>query len=70
MCALHFIPSSVSDGHYIGCYLSYINILVFLFIKATIGVNETKKPGMMDFVGKAKWDAWSSLGSMSQVTLC
>ena len=23
---------------------------------------------MMDFVNKAKWDAWSGLGTMSQVT--
>ncbi|XP_067932105.1 enoyl-CoA delta isomerase 2-like [Watersipora subatra] len=37
-----------------------------LFKQATVGQNSTKKPGMMDFVGKAKWDAWNSLGSMSQ----
>ena len=33
-----------------------------------MGENKTKKPGMMDFVNKAKWDAWSGLGTMSQVT--
>ncbi|KAF6026647.1 ECI2 [Bugula neritina] len=37
-----------------------------LFKQSTIGANTTKKPGMMDFVGKAKWDAWTALGSLSQ----
>jgi len=36
-------------------------------LQSTIGANTTKKPGMMDFVGKAKWDAWTALGSLSQV---
>lgn len=36
-----------------------------LMIQAMVGPNTTKKPGMMDFVGKAKWEAWSALGSMS-----
>ena len=25
------------------------------------------KPGMMDFVGKAKWEAWKTIGDISQV---
>lgn len=37
-----------------------------LFKQATAGAVNTKRPGMTDFVGKAKWDAWNSLGSMSQ----
>ncbi|KAK7084842.1 Enoyl-CoA delta isomerase 2, mitochondrial [Halocaridina rubra] len=37
-----------------------------LFKQATSGVVTTKRPGMMDFVGRAKWDAWNSLGNMSQ----
>ncbi|XP_057374155.1 enoyl-CoA delta isomerase 2-like [Daphnia carinata] len=37
-----------------------------LFKQATVGAVNTKRPGMTDFVGKAKWDAWNSLGSMSQ----
>ena len=37
-----------------------------LFKQATTGACSTPKPGMMDFVGKAKWEAWSGLGSMSQ----
>ncbi|XP_042868681.1 enoyl-CoA delta isomerase 2-like [Penaeus japonicus] len=37
-----------------------------LFKQSTVGAVNTKRPGMMDFVGRAKWDAWNSLGSMSQ----
>merc|ERR1719334_2634512 len=37
-----------------------------LFKQATTGKCNVKKPGMMDFVGKAKWEAWNSLGDMSQ----
>lgn len=37
-----------------------------LFKQATVGKCNTKKPGMMDFVGKAKWDAWNGLGDISQ----
>ncbi|XP_069112207.1 enoyl-CoA delta isomerase 2-like [Argopecten irradians] len=37
-----------------------------LFKQATTGKCNAPKPGMMDFVGKAKWDAWSGLGDMTQ----
>uniref|UniRef100_A0A3Q3XGU6 ACB domain-containing protein n=1 Tax=Mola mola TaxID=94237 RepID=A0A3Q3XGU6_MOLML len=37
-----------------------------LFKQATQGPCNTPKPGMLDFVNKAKWDAWKSLGSTSQ----
>ncbi|CAB1349452.1 unnamed protein product [Coregonus sp. 'balchen'] len=37
-----------------------------LFKQATQGPCNTPKPGMLDFVGKAKWDAWKSLGSVAQ----
>uniref|UniRef100_A0A8V0YH69 Enoyl-CoA delta isomerase 2 n=1 Tax=Gallus gallus TaxID=9031 RepID=A0A8V0YH69_CHICK len=33
---------------------------------ATEGPCNSPKPGMLDFVKKAKWDAWNSLGSLSQ----
>lgn len=36
-----------------------------LFKQATAGPVTTKRPGMMDFVGRAKWDAWNALGSMT-----
>ena len=36
--------------------------------QATMGPCNTPKPGMMDFVGKAKWDAWNNLKSMDQVS--
>ena len=28
------------------------------------GKNTTKKPGMLDMKGKAKWNAWNDLGDM------
>merc|ERR1712215_511200 len=37
-----------------------------LFKQATMGDINTERPGMMDFKGKAKWDAWSSKKGMSQ----
>jgi len=40
--------------------------LYALFKQSTAGAVTSKRPGMMDFVGRAKWDAWNSLGSVSQ----
>ena len=40
--------------------------LYALFKQATVGQCNTKKPGMTDFVGRAKWNAWSEL-KLSQV---
>jgi len=37
-----------------------------LFKQSTAGKVATSRPGMMDFVGRAKWDAWNGLGDMSQ----
>ncbi|XP_078690079.1 enoyl-CoA delta isomerase 2-like isoform X1 [Branchiostoma floridae x Branchiostoma belcheri] len=37
-----------------------------LFKQATKGACNTPKPGAFDFVGRAKWQAWSSLGDISQ----
>ncbi|XP_041269190.1 enoyl-CoA delta isomerase 2 isoform X2 [Onychostruthus taczanowskii] len=37
-----------------------------LFKQATEGPCNAPKPGMLDFVKKAKWDAWNSLGNLSQ----
>lgn len=40
--------------------------LYALFKQATTGKCNTKKPGMLDFVGQAKWNAWNDLGDMSK----
>ncbi|XP_025895511.1 enoyl-CoA delta isomerase 2, mitochondrial isoform X2 [Nothoprocta perdicaria] len=40
--------------------------LYALFKQATEGPCNSPKPGMLDFVKKAKWDAWKSLGSLPQ----
>jgi len=34
--------------------------------QATVGPVNVPRPGMFDFVGKAKWDAWHALGDMSR----
>ena len=33
--------------------------LYALFKQATVGDNETAKPGLLDMKGKAKWNAWN-----------
>ncbi|XP_002741676.1 enoyl-CoA delta isomerase 2-like [Saccoglossus kowalevskii] len=40
--------------------------LYALFKQATVGKCNAKKPSTFDFVGKAKWTAWNSLGVLSQ----
>ena len=37
-----------------------------LYKQSTTGVCSTPKPGLTDFVGRAKWTAWSSLGKITQ----
>ncbi|ODN01204.1 Enoyl-CoA delta isomerase 2, mitochondrial [Orchesella cincta] len=37
-----------------------------LYKQATTGKPTGKRPGAMDFVGRAKYDAWNGLGDMSQ----
>ena len=38
-----------------------------LFKQSTIGKNTTKKPGALDVVGRARWEAWNAVGDISQV---
>ena len=40
----------------------------FVCFQATVGKCNAPKPGMMDFVGKAKWTAWNDLGDLSNVS--
>jgi len=37
-----------------------------LYKQATVGDINTSRPGMLDFKGKAKWDAWNGRKGMSQ----
>lgn len=37
-----------------------------LFKQSTVGDVNTQRPGMLDFKGKAKWDAWNSKKGVSQ----
>jgi len=41
--------------------------LYALFKQSTVGENFSPKPGMLDFVGSAKWQAWKKLGPMSSL---
>lgn len=43
-------------------------MLICCIIQASIGNCNTKKPGMMDFLGRTKWDAWNNLRDMAQVS--
>ncbi|MEO7107389.1 MAG: acyl-CoA-binding protein [Rhodoferax sp.] len=36
-----------------------------LFKQASVGDNTEKKPGFVDMVGRAKWDAWNSVKGVS-----
>lgn len=47
---------------------SLTSLVLWLPLQATQGPCNTPKPGLLDFVNKAKWDAWKSLGVISQVT--
>lgn len=40
--------------------------LYALYKQATKGDCLDERPGMMDFVGKAKWDAWKALEGITQ----
>ncbi|KAJ6782336.1 hypothetical protein PWT90_05821 [Aphanocladium album] len=40
--------------------------LYALFKQATVGDNETDASGMMDFTGKAKWNAWNEVKGLSR----
>lgn len=37
-----------------------------LYKQANVGKVNKPRPGMLDFVGRAMWDAWNKLGDMSQ----
>jgi len=40
--------------------------LYSLFKQGTVGDCNTDKPGMLDFTGKAKWEAWDNIKGMSK----
>ncbi|VDM70380.1 unnamed protein product, partial [Strongylus vulgaris] len=39
-----------------------------LYKQATIGDVQGSRPGMMDFAGRAKYDAWAKVKGLEQVT--
>lgn len=40
--------------------------LYALYKQATVGDVDGKRPGMTDFVGRAKWDAWEKVKGQSK----
>ncbi|XP_072752015.1 acyl-CoA-binding protein [Anoplolepis gracilipes] len=42
--------------------------LYALYKQSTVGDCNTERPGMLDFKGKAKWDAWNNKKSLKQET--
>ncbi|KAM0726234.1 putative acyl-CoA-binding protein [Formica fusca] len=42
--------------------------LYALYKQAIVGDCNTERPGMLDFKGKAKWDAWNNKKSLGQET--
>lgn len=45
------LASSPSDAEKLKVYALYKTV--------TVGKNTSDRPGMLDFTGKAKWDAWT-----------
>lgn len=56
--AVNKLPTRPSDDELLELY--------GLYKQATVGDNETEKPGMFDFKGKYKWEAWTKLKGTSQ----
>lgn len=56
-----YVPKNAIKGK----YSSNLNILFAQFYKyykqGTVGDVNTARPGMLDFTGKAKWDAWKEV---------
>ncbi|KAM4710672.1 acyl-CoA-binding protein-like [Anableps anableps] len=43
-----------------------LSALYGLYKQATVGDVNTERPGMFDFTGKAKWDAWNAKKGLSK----
>ncbi|GMM45473.1 long-chain fatty acid transporter [Pichia kluyveri] len=56
--AISNLPTRPSDEELLNLY--------GLYKQATVGDNETTKPGMFDFKGKYKWESWDKLKGISQ----
>lgn len=56
--AVQSLPKTPSDTDKLKLY--------GLYKQATVGDNTTDKPGMLDFKGKMKWQAWEDKKGLSQ----
>ena len=48
--------------------LIFAYLVLWHFSEATVGDNNTSKPGMLDLKGKAKWEAWNGNKGKNQAT--
>ena len=56
--AVKQLPTRPSDSDMLEIYS--------LFKQVTVGDCNTTRPGMLDFAGKAKWDAWNAKKGMTK----
>lgn len=56
--AVKNLPNKPSDAELLELY--------GLYKQATVGDNTTAKPGVFDFKGKYKWEAWEGRKGLSQ----
>lgn len=59
---MHRLPKS---GHIQTSYDDKL-LLYSLFKQATEGSVKTSRPGMLDMIGRAKWDAWNKRKDLSE----
>jgi len=46
--------------------LKHSSFCFYIYVEATVGDNNTSKPGMLDLKGKAKWESWNNYKGKSQ----
>ncbi|XP_037384501.1 acyl-CoA-binding protein-like [Talpa occidentalis] len=63
---LKFTEESAFNAGDIKVDLQRILFIYSHYKQATVGDVNTERPGMMDFKGKAKWDAWNGLKGASK----
>ncbi|KAF9243477.1 acyl CoA binding protein-domain-containing protein [Melanogaster broomeanus] len=63
--AVKYVQSLPEDGPYKPDQATKLKYYAY-YKQGTIGDVNTPKPGMFDFVGKAKWDAWKGVEGTSK----
>ncbi|KAN0092865.1 Acyl CoA binding domain containing protein [Tylopilus felleus] len=58
--AVQYVQGLPKDGPYQPDQTTKLKYYAY-YKQATVGDVNTDRPGILDFVGKAKWDAWSGV---------